>query len=113
MQKFIVKSLAVSGLGKKIFRHGDFVTEENFPKGNFKELLEKKHIEEVPDESGKSTELPPPPPVIPPADPVKTNPEEEEEEAEEEIEDTNATKEQTSPEKNSDSKKGNGRNNKK
>ena len=46
MKKFIVLSLAVSGLGNKIFRHGDKVTEANFPPGNADALVENGHLKE-------------------------------------------------------------------
>lgn len=39
-----VKSLAITGRGKKIYRSGDPVTEENFPEGNFKKLVSDGHI---------------------------------------------------------------------
>ena len=41
MQKFIVKALSVGGLKNQIFNSGDVVCEENFPKENIEELVEK------------------------------------------------------------------------
>lgn len=44
MKKYIVKSLAVHGRGKKIFTNGDKVTEANFPPGNAEELVKQGHL---------------------------------------------------------------------
>ena len=41
MQKFIVKALSVGGLKNQIFNSGDIVCEDNFPKDNIAELVEK------------------------------------------------------------------------
>ena len=41
MQKFIVKALSVGGLKNQIFNSGDIVCEDNFPKDNIVELVEK------------------------------------------------------------------------
>ena len=41
MQKFKVKALSVGGLKNQIFNSGDIVCEDNFPKDNIAELVEK------------------------------------------------------------------------
>ncbi len=47
MRKFQVKSLSVSGLGKKIFRCGQIVKETDFPPGNADILVKERHLIEV------------------------------------------------------------------
>jgi hypothetical protein len=44
MEKFKVKSLAVSGRGNKIFRTGDEVFEGQFPDGRAKQLVKQGHL---------------------------------------------------------------------
>ncbi len=45
MAKYKVKTLYLGGLGNKIFRSGDTVTEKNFPKGNAEKLAKSGAIE--------------------------------------------------------------------
>ncbi len=44
MKKYIVKSLAVSGLGNKVFRCRAEVNENNFPPGRAEELVKSGHL---------------------------------------------------------------------
>ena len=44
MKKYIVKALAVSGKGNKIFRSGDEVNENQFPEGNAEKLVKSGHL---------------------------------------------------------------------
>lgn len=50
MAKAKVLVTDISGKGKKIFHHGDVVTEESFPEGKFEKLVAGKFIELVADE---------------------------------------------------------------
>jgi len=52
MKKYIVISLAITGLGKKIHRSKDEVTEKDFPEGVAVKLVESGHLKEV---KGKSS----------------------------------------------------------
>jgi GTPase SAR1 family protein len=45
--EYKVKALTVSGLGKKIHRNGDVVTEKDFPQGRVKELVNSGFLVEV------------------------------------------------------------------
>lgn len=45
MKRFKVKSLHVGGLGNKVFKSGDIVTERNFPSGNADKLAASGHLE--------------------------------------------------------------------
>lgn len=45
MKRFKVKSLHVGGLGNKVFKAGDIVTERNFPAGNVEKLVSGGHLE--------------------------------------------------------------------
>jgi hypothetical protein len=45
--EYKVKALTVSGLGKKIHRSGDVVTEKDFPQGRAKELVKSGFLEEI------------------------------------------------------------------
>lgn len=47
MAKYKVKSLYLGGLGNKIFKSGDEVTEKNFPQGNAEKLCKKGFLEKV------------------------------------------------------------------
>ncbi len=47
MQKFIVKALSVGGLKNQIFNSGDIVCEDNFPKDNIVELVEKGFLKPI------------------------------------------------------------------
>jgi hypothetical protein len=40
MKKYTVISLTVGGLANKIFKYGDIVREDNFPKGNAEKLVQ-------------------------------------------------------------------------
>ena len=55
MAKYKVKSLAISGIGKKIYRSGNEVTESDFPKGNAQKLVEQGHLIEIKSATKKST----------------------------------------------------------
>ncbi|MCE3278036.1 MAG: hypothetical protein K0S44_227 [Bacteroidetes bacterium] len=65
MAEYKVKALSVGGLGNKIFSFGDFVTDENFPRGNAKLLVEQGFLEPVTKED--EIEPPAPSPVLPPS----------------------------------------------
>lgn len=47
MAKYKVTSLYLGGLGNKIFKSGDEVTEKNFPQGNAEKLCKKGFLEKV------------------------------------------------------------------
>lgn len=49
MAKYKVICLSVGGLGNKIFKSGDIVTDDNFPEGNAQELVKGKYIEPIED----------------------------------------------------------------
>ena len=62
MPKYKVISLAVSGLGNKIFRPDDVVTERNFPPGNIKHLVDTGAVELIPEEEAEEVALTADPP---------------------------------------------------
>jgi len=43
-KRYMVKSLAVSGIGKKVYHNGDFVTDADFPEGAAAVLLKARHL---------------------------------------------------------------------
>lgn len=45
--KYIVKSLYLGGLGNKVFKSGDEVTEANFPDGNAAKLVQQGYLIEA------------------------------------------------------------------
>lgn len=47
MAKYKVKTLYLGGLGNKIFKSGDTVTEKNFPEGNAAKLVKEGAIEPI------------------------------------------------------------------
>lgn len=47
--EYKVIALSVGGLGNKIFKAGDVVTERNFPEGNAAELVEKGFLSPIED----------------------------------------------------------------
>jgi hypothetical protein len=51
MKKYIVISLTLGGLGNKIFKYGDVVSENNFPKGNAEKLVQQEFLKEVVEET--------------------------------------------------------------
>jgi hypothetical protein len=53
-----VVSLTVSGLGKKIHRNGDIVTDADFPTGRAKELVKLGFLKEAGESEVKKVELP-------------------------------------------------------
>lgn len=62
MQKYKVKSLAVSGLGNKVHRCRAIVTESNFPKGRAEELVASGHLEKLAPEAEEVKQINPPTP---------------------------------------------------
>lgn len=52
-QKYIVKSLAVSGKGSKIFRAKDEVSANDFPEGHAEKLVEQGHLKRKPGPKSK------------------------------------------------------------
>jgi hypothetical protein len=47
MKKYTVISLTVGGLANKIFKYGDVVREDNFPKGNAEKLVQQGFLKEL------------------------------------------------------------------
>lgn len=56
MNKYKVIALSVAGLGKKIHRSGDVVTESNFEKGKIEALVKGKFLEPIEDKKEKKEE---------------------------------------------------------
>lgn len=56
MKKYTVIALSVGGLGNKIHRSGEEVTEQNFPAGNAEILVKKGFLKEVVLESEKTSD---------------------------------------------------------
>jgi len=57
MKKYQVIALSLGGLGNKIFKSGNIVTEKNFIEGRAEELVKQGFLKEVPEEEAeKATE---------------------------------------------------------
>ena len=53
MKKYTVIPLSMGGLGNKIFKAGETVTEANFPKGNIDRLVKEGFLKEISEPKAK------------------------------------------------------------